>query len=607
MIISGMGTAASSMHRDIYKSLKHGMIDRSMPVRANAARCLHRLIEFAPFLYGIEIENVFSLCFRSLDGSNYEVRCAVAQTLGFLVATTQNPAVRQSLQLYHASTNTSNKIRLVSIEEALGLLSSGYLKGGIGFLKAGEMIKGTSSANREIRIGVSHAYVESAQQMGYNWMEKNISFFINHLFEILTNSKACSTHMEAIHSRRCIGFILRVVIGRVITEKAQFQALKELVKFIVQYSRIGHSAIPRAANAKNFDLSTSAEENSVAITNDVQMAQHVLVVALLELGTLIIQLGPSCLSILNDSQIGLIEAVCFVINHPSHVVRLSSSWCLRCISSSINGQLTPLFERSLERLETLRSSPESINGHSYVLSALLGTVRYTPLGIPQNKAKLIFSIAEDLLRTASQNSRLSLPRTQAGWQLMGAVMTLGHSGVKNLLPRLMLLWKNSFPRNTKELDSEKARGDAFTWQITLENRAGALAAMASFLSCCSKLVTDDIRRRLLTPIESAITMLASLNSLFKTLGPAIKASYTMVRLRLYQVLLLLPPQLYENCFSSLLRLIVSDLTLTENVTNTTSSLLRNLIQTNADIILGSWIQETEHNMIEDQVCLRVLT
>ena len=39
----------------------------------------------------------------------------------------------------------------------------------------------------------------------------------------------------------------------------------------------------------------------------------------------------------------------------------------------------------------------------------------------------IFSIAEELLRTASQNSRLSLQRTQSGWLLLGALMTLGNN------------------------------------------------------------------------------------------------------------------------------------------------------------------------------------
>lgn len=42
---------------------------------------------------------------------------------------------------------------------------------------------------------------------------------------------------------------------------------------------------------------------------------------------------------------------------------------------------------------------------------------------------MVVSIAEDLLRTAAQNSRLSLQRTQAGWLLLGALMTLGESPV----------------------------------------------------------------------------------------------------------------------------------------------------------------------------------
>jgi len=50
----------------------------------------------------------------------------------------------------------------------------------------------------------------------------------------------------------------------------------------------------------------------------------------------------------------------------------------------------------------------------------------------------------------------------------------GPSVVKVHLPRMLLLWRNAFPRSAKELESEKVRGDAFTWQVTLEGRAGAL-------------------------------------------------------------------------------------------------------------------------------------
>lgn len=42
-------------------------------------------------MYTSELETVCSLCFRALDGSNYDVRCAVAKLLGNLMSSTQSP------------------------------------------------------------------------------------------------------------------------------------------------------------------------------------------------------------------------------------------------------------------------------------------------------------------------------------------------------------------------------------------------------------------------------------------------------------------------------------------------------------------------------------
>ena len=39
--------------------------------------------------------------------------------------------------------------------------------------------------------------------------------------------------------------------------------------------------------------------------------------------------------------------------------------------------------------------------------------------------QVVLSLAEDLLRSASQNSRISLQRTQAGWLLVSSLITLG--------------------------------------------------------------------------------------------------------------------------------------------------------------------------------------
>lgn len=48
--------------------------------------------------------------------------------------------------------------KTVSLDEALGILMSGFLRGGgAGFLKGtGEIIKGTSAVSREVRVGVTH-------------------------------------------------------------------------------------------------------------------------------------------------------------------------------------------------------------------------------------------------------------------------------------------------------------------------------------------------------------------------------------------------------------------------------------------------------------------
>lgn len=53
---------------------------------------------------------------------------------------------------------TQNKnYKQISLDEALNILMTGFLRGGVGFLKGtGEIIKGSSSINREVRVGVTH-------------------------------------------------------------------------------------------------------------------------------------------------------------------------------------------------------------------------------------------------------------------------------------------------------------------------------------------------------------------------------------------------------------------------------------------------------------------
>ena len=153
--------------------------------------------------------------------------------------------------------------------------------------------------------------------------------------------------------------------------------------------------------------------------------------------------------------------------------------------------------------------------------------------------------------------------------------------MRGLLPRCMLLWRNAFPRSDKELESEKARGDAFTWQVSLEARAGALSSIHSFVTSCPDLVTEDITRRLGKPLEYALkllTVLGSNNSPIKSYAGQLKAPTATVRLRFLEVISVLPPNTLETRYADLLRLLVSEFCLSDPTTSPTStSLLTTLL------------------------------
>ncbi|EDW59780.2 uncharacterized protein Dvir_GJ10094 [Drosophila virilis] len=594
-VSAGMGTAIANVHKDIYKAAKHCLLDRVMAVRVAAARCILKMIYSASFLYQTELENLGTLCFRAFDGSNYEVRCAVAQLLGTLLAYTQQLAElaasnKKSAQAQAAAAALQaakgGALRLVSLDEALGILMSGFLRGGASFLKGtGEIIKGSSGVNREVRVGVTHAYVVFVQFMGSVWLERQLGTFLAHVLDLVANPKAACSHVDAVYSRKCINFILRSTIGKMLGEKAQSAACKELIHLVA-----------KQMNSIDFNPENAKDSNQETL-----FSQHLLVCALQELSSLFIGLGTTAQNLLTDQSLNAIDATCAVLVHPCAAARLAASWCLRSCCIAVPSQITPLIDRFIDAIEQMRSSPEAVAGYSCALAAILGSARYSPLGIPHTKGKVVFNCAEELLRSASQNSRMSLHRTQAGWLLIGAIMTLGSPVVKGLLPRMLLLWRNSFPRSNKELESEKARGDAFTWQVTLEGRAGALSVMHSFLLNCPDLVSEDITRRLLTPIESALAMLVNLATVLKSYGTQLKAPAAMVRLRLFETLTLLPPTALEASYTHLLRMLVSEFTLSDNAANTTNSLLRTLCHGDDSIILGTWLQETNHRTIEDQM------
>uniref|UniRef100_A0A674A255 HEAT repeat-containing protein 5A n=1 Tax=Salmo trutta TaxID=8032 RepID=A0A674A255_SALTR len=522
-ILRGLGVSAVPCHRDIYKATRACLTDRSMAVRCAAAKCLLELQREAVFLWTSELENVATLCFRAFEGSNYDVRVAISKLLGTLLATAVEP--KQPTAHRQGS-------RRSSLEEVMDLMTGGFLRGGAGFLRAsGDKLKGTSSVSKDIRIGITQSCVVFVSCLGGVWLEANFSALLVLLMELVSHTRATQTPADAVCCRRCISFILRATLGSLLGEKAQIAAAKEICLAIGKQKR----AVDAAMCDGNVETRVT--------TTDVAASQHVLVCALLELGSLVQGLASTAASLLTDTSTALLDTVVSVLLHPSVSARLAAAWCLRCVAVALPSQGAVLLDRCAERLNALKSCPEAVAGYSSAIAALLGAVQHCPLGIPHTKGNVVMGLAEDLLRSATQNSRISMQRTQAGWLLLSSLNTLGPAVVEHHLPRMLVLWRCAFPPSIRDLDMELRRGDHFTWQVTLEGRAGALCAMKSLVIHCRDLLTDDVIGRLLTPLACAVALVPTL---IKSYGNLIKNTSVVFRLRVYEILALLPSKTYEG-------------------------------------------------------------
>ncbi|XP_052041834.1 HEAT repeat-containing protein 5A isoform X3 [Apodemus sylvaticus] len=586
-ILTGLGAAAAPCHRDVYKAARSCLTDRSMAVRCAAAKCLLELQNEAIFMWSTDLDSVATLCFKSFEGSNYDVRISVSKLLGTVLA--------KALIAKHPGPAASRQsARRVSLEEVLELLGAGFLRGSSGFLRAsGDMLKGSSSVSRDVRVGVTQAYVVFVSTLGGSWLEKNLAVFLSHILSLVSqsNPKATQTQIDAVCCRRCVSFILRATLGGLLGEKAQIAAAREICQAVWKLKRVMDAVL------SDGNLETRLSSTDVAAT------QHMLVCALQELGNLIYSLGTTAAPLLQDSSTGLLDSVISVVLHPSISVRLAAAWCLHCIAVALPSYLTPLLDRCLERLSVLKSSPEAVTGFSFAVAALLGAVTHCPLGIPHGKGKIIMALAEDLLCSAAQNSRLSLQRTQAGWLLIAALMTLGPAVVSHHLARVLLLWKCVFPVSPKDLETEKSRGDSFTWQVTLEGRAGALCAIKSFISHCGDLLTEEVIQRLLPPLPRAVDLLTQLSSILKTYGSSLKTPSIVYRQRLYDLLILLPPETYKENVCAVLKELAAELTAPDIQAAAATCLLPALCHPDDLLIVSPLLQETDHRFIEEQLLL----
>ena len=348
-------------------------------------------------------------------------------------------------------------------------------------------------------------------------------------------------------------------------------------------------------------------------------------VALTQVGSLASRLGTVTTSLLTDSSLRLLDTVFSGLLHPKFAVRLAAAACLRQICVAVPSVLTPLTVKCGEALESYKGSQEAVSGYSAGLAALLGAVSATPNGIPHTRGKIIFNCGEQSRKPGFQRRERELGgfSLELSCPLAAVLSGVFYPGEYSCnifrvqdasvsvscelcnISRCMLLWRNAFPRSKNELESERARGDAFTWVVSLEARAGALATIHSFIVSCPDLVTEDIIRRLAVPLEKALDLLVWLedgNSPLKSYNGALVAPAATVRLRLLEVIAALPPSFLEKQNAALLKLLVSVFCpVRDSTTPTSTSLLASVCHQDDLLLLGGDIPDKLETFLEEQL------
>ncbi|GMR59554.1 hypothetical protein PMAYCL1PPCAC_29749 [Pristionchus mayeri] len=592
-MVSGLGSAASTVHREIYKTASKCAVDRNVAVKVAAIECLIALVpEYSP-LYTTDIEGICTLCVKALEGSNHETRLAVARLLSAVLCAAHQPhtliGAGRRAAVPSSSKSVSSSPAPLSVEDCFQYLSNAFLRGGIGgFLKGGSSNQASAGGLKEVRVGISMAYVEFIGSCGARWLERWSGVLCKH---VLTLAKKCGTlaytnssaqHSEAVLMRSCLSFILRSTLGAMLGEAAQLAAAKQL-------------AVLLADNMNTFDYITDSGVEGVLGT-DAHASGQAAMVAVLELASLVKQIGTAVTPLLEAS--GITEPIFACLIHPVTAARVATAWCLRCCTIAVPGLLTPLIDRCITRLDHMKTSGEAISGYSLALAALIAGSKDCQLGIPHGKPKQVLSAAEDLLKTASQSSRLAVAKMSAGWILLQALVSLGPAVAKPYLPRIMSLWRAAFPRSGKEAENEKQRGDAFSWECALINRTGALAVMEA-VAAQKEMADDETLKSMHLPIECSLIAMAAVGGLVRSYGTKMRKQIAALRVRLYGLLGHLSPKCYEGVFTSLIRELIADITLSDNVQSAQATSLAASLAGSSLFVLAPWHDSCDEAVLEN--------
>ncbi|KAI8907094.1 armadillo-type protein [Powellomyces hirtus] len=535
--LKGAGKGAiDTMTKDLVKLAKVGITDKLPLIRAASVELYRAIYDYTSYPPPEKIEEydlLLGAVAKAMEGGTYALRRSVASFASALLALSQQASQKRDKGKKATKPGTDADAvavpekNILEVEEVLAVLST--------FL--------TKATSREVRVGALESYATALRRFGPKFVEINYPAIVKSILDLSTHPKLVTTQAEAAFMRESCGFLLREAVGKMLSETAQINAVKEL----------GNGWLRKWP---------------AVMGTDVAPPDHALVCVLNELAALLIDLGPA----IAGEEGAIIDPLMQLIGHPSRAVNLALAWCLRCLSAALPsymptliGKLMALVQKDLNHLHG--DKPEFLArflGYGNVLAGLISAAPTRTLYVSFETMARIFGLCAQLLRTTSTSKdfRAISAQSRVAWTLMGALMCLGPDFVRVHTSQLLLIWKSVFPKPGPKESSNRSE---LEWEYLLMSREAALAALHSFMVHNPKeLATSDVAKRITVCLNNTLSFISALPAVYST-GPPPPPGTSNPENRFYQMenflrkrlfmcyKVLAPPSTYELSYSQLLR------------------------------------------------------
>ncbi|KAF8904140.1 clathrin-coated vesicle protein [Gymnopilus junonius] len=478
--------------KDIFKQMRSGLTDKSLAVQRAASQVLIAMYSSndASPLSSSELDSIVTQCVKSLEAADQVTRHALAQLVGHILASSQIERVVSTSQTLPkaqkdgaaeqlddeiSSSNAATEMKkpMFSPNEMFVHLSTHFNK---------------PQASRKTRIGIFDFYAALLSKLGPSFIESNFSLIVSHLIsDIVSSPRSSSNRYEALLTRSLVGVLLRDMIGvRMLSEQGQISAIQELA---TSYLKRWPAMMP----------------------GQVAPSSAALAIVLREVAGLLQQLGNA------PPPNALAEPLIALLSHPSHTVRVTASWALRCFCYSTPLRLPKTILTVMDKLQRDLSTilnpnspvetPLRALGHAYGLAALVSVIPQRPLYVSYDVSAKVLDLATQLLKRAGEHEvKIAEVEVEVAWTLIASLMSLGPNFVRPHLPQLLVLWRNALPKPTTKDSATNAGRSIHEWLFLLHVRESALGAILCFLeNNASTLVTLDVARRIASLLSNALS------------------------------------------------------------------------------------------------------